>query len=232
VRGGWWWHVCRVSACLPACLAGRALTGSVAHLRLDLDDLAGAAGAAVPTAGGYPRPGGADRLAAVAARGGAAAEAAAAGRCAAAAALDQAGRDIESQWVQTPRHGDPITAASRPAICRLGQRELRADWLLRGGSWAAGHSTPTPAAAPPPPPQSSSSSPSSSSPSSAVEAAPPLRIPLGRALLFAVCACVFGTNGEGLLDSAVGLTVRRSLAGGKSVRGPPCLRPHVGQPRT
>eukprot|EP01047_Picozoa_sp_COSAG01_P038541 COSAG01_NODE_3132_length_6532_cov_6.151873_10_plen_165_part_01 len=85
-----------------------------------------------------------------------------------ATALDQAGRDIESQWVLTPSHGNPITAASSPTSCRLGQRELRADWLLRGGSWAAGHSAPTPAAAP--------------------EAAPPLRIRLGRALLFAVCA--------------------------------------------
>ena len=44
----------------------------------------------------------------------------------------------------------------------------------------------------------------------------PARVSMARALLFLLGACVLGTNGEAMLDSAVGLTVRQSLVRGKS----------------
>jgi hypothetical protein len=46
--------------------------------------------------------------------------------------------------------------------------------------------------------------------------APAHRVSWGSAALFFLGACVLGTNGEGLLDSAVGLAVRGSLARGNS----------------
>eukprot|EP01051_Picozoa_sp_SAG22_P019629 SAG22_NODE_3684_length_1579_cov_4.554730_2_plen_300_part_00 len=44
----------------------------------------------------------------------------------------------------------------------------------------------------------------------------PARVPAGRAAAFLFAACVLGTNGEALLDTAVGLTVRNSLVKDKS----------------
>lgn len=44
----------------------------------------------------------------------------------------------------------------------------------------------------------------------------PARVSWPRALLFLLGACLLGTNGEAMLDSAVGLTVRQSLVRGKS----------------
>ena len=44
----------------------------------------------------------------------------------------------------------------------------------------------------------------------------PTRVTWQRALLFIAGACVLGTNGEAVLDSAVGLTVRNSLVKGNA----------------
>ena len=44
----------------------------------------------------------------------------------------------------------------------------------------------------------------------------PARVSVERAMLFLLGACVLGTNGEAMLDSAVGLTVRQSLVRGNN----------------
>ena len=44
----------------------------------------------------------------------------------------------------------------------------------------------------------------------------PARVSAARAMLFLLGACVLGTNGEAMLDSAVGLTVRQSLVRGNN----------------